>query len=533
MDESNDLRSLRLSTSIFPLFLTIFMVYYLIERNVIRYLSQNYPTIYDRLKKREQLAGYVAFIMGMLVTLLSTPACTVAWLGSMNTNDKPGSPFYSTAGNICIASKSLLWTAELNRLNFATVYVLHHVFSLMSLLHHLYFDIQLGPLYAIYASLVTELLSDFIAILGYHRLNFATSRLAYVTELSNFVALMFIRISAAVYAATTIRDFSSKSIVFWTNAFSISFYIWVLLSRIWTKSRILMIVQVIENKVVVAQRFTITLYGIFFSLSSLLTAAAALIITLNDPSSTLSPLAVSLVARTAFYTAIISLIGSRIPGTIYYHGPLALLSSRLITAHSGFSLQGAMLAGALFICFPKKGITFDQRLDILSSVAVASLLGEAVGRIGCHFGACCGSSYERKSQDKGQLVKQSDKRSIPLYVTMITIPCWVAILVLYTSGTLSLRVTGALALGTQSLVRIHASQYRNDVALYMQVLAYAQLLLSAAMLIKSSNYKMPPHHGEYPKSDYYFAVQTLASEPWIWGLTVILIISGTVTKYGT
>ncbi|OCT54754.1 hypothetical protein CLCR_03125 [Cladophialophora carrionii] len=54
---------------------------------------------------------------------------------------------------VCVAARTVLWTSELNRLDYASGYVYHHVLSLLDLAYQLHARMPMRPRFALYASL--------------------------------------------------------------------------------------------------------------------------------------------------------------------------------------------------------------------------------------------------------------------------------------------------------------------------------------------------------------------------------------------
>ena len=175
-----------------PMCLTYFALYFILELITKRIFDNFNPGFFAKLHQNRKARPYFAFVMGMLVTLVSTPLCLQAWRDSSDANDVPGSAQMSTAGQLCLASRSVLWVSELNRLDFSNDYVVHHLASLFQLIYHLQYRIPLRPIYAIYASPITELSSDIASLMFYHGCKVDTSPWLYRTQFAHTILLLLL-----------------------------------------------------------------------------------------------------------------------------------------------------------------------------------------------------------------------------------------------------------------------------------------------------------------------------------------------------
>ena len=160
------------------------------------------PGLYATLAadRRAKLDPYFVFYAGILITTLGTPICLEAYRSTPAATDVFGADRHVTpAGQICLGSRAVLWVSELPLLAYSPEYLLHHVLSLSALVAVLARGAVLRPLYLIYAGLVTELLSDTVAILRHHGHTTKTSRPFARLVAANAVAVLLLRVVPGLY----------------------------------------------------------------------------------------------------------------------------------------------------------------------------------------------------------------------------------------------------------------------------------------------------------------------------------------------
>ncbi|KAK2750845.1 hypothetical protein CKAH01_17915 [Colletotrichum kahawae] len=155
------------------------------------------PSFYATLEKdpSSKLAPYFVFPLGILLTLVSTPACLNAYSNTPQESDIFGvqRPF-TTTGKVCLASRGILWVSELPLLAYSPEYVTHHVLSLASLLLVLVRNMPRRPIYLIYVGPITELFSDTVALLRLHGRHAGSSLTFRRAMLANVVGMLMLRI---------------------------------------------------------------------------------------------------------------------------------------------------------------------------------------------------------------------------------------------------------------------------------------------------------------------------------------------------
>jgi hypothetical protein len=127
-DEPHNIRFRALLVFPVPPWLLCFI--FVVERAIKKKFQFCQPALYDELHRERKDAQYFAFIMGFLMTAASTAICYKALRDSTEENDILGKPHLSTSGQLCLASKGVMWASELNRLDRSTKYITHHLLSL-------------------------------------------------------------------------------------------------------------------------------------------------------------------------------------------------------------------------------------------------------------------------------------------------------------------------------------------------------------------------------------------------------------------
>jgi hypothetical protein len=105
MDSSfSDINFLSLPATVGP-----FVLYYGCHRLLQLVGRRISPHIYTQLQQDQKDSRYFTFILGIAITFISTPACTVAFLQATDQNDVRGNPLLSSAAaQMCVASRTVL-----------------------------------------------------------------------------------------------------------------------------------------------------------------------------------------------------------------------------------------------------------------------------------------------------------------------------------------------------------------------------------------------------------------------------------------
>jgi hypothetical protein len=443
-----------------PSILVYLASYFVIERIIKKTFRYFFPVLFEQLLRERKDAQTFAFFMGILITAVSTPVCYKALKDSNDSNDVLGKPNLSTAGQICVASRSVLWASELNRLDHSNGYIVHHLSSLGYLVYHLQFKFPLRIIYAFNASLLTELFSDLACLLTVFGFKACNSALAYRIQVTNTFLLVILRIPPIIYAASFLPMNSMSDPVFWVNAACLLIYARFVVNTILAASIRLRIFEVVSKRpayVRVAQSVNIPIYGAFFSLASFVTAVLSGAIYSRSTRSTSNSADSTRLNIQLLLTGFAAFIGARLPYVLGQHGASAIFSSKLLS-RSDLWLQGGTSAAALSIV----ASPLTERSQLLFSFCLALPIGEAIGRIGCYYAGCCGGHG-------GQL------RRIPVQLksAFLNVVAGTAVLLLHIFTDMQLEKAAMFLLAANAIIRI---------ILRPNAFAVAQLIFAMAMI---------------------------------------------------
>lgn len=382
------------SSPSFTSILACLSAYFLVELIIKKTYKSINPQFYAQLHKDSKDTQYFAFCMGIVITIFTTPFCVAAFRTS--SSDSPIENFdISTAGQVCIVSRSVLWVSELNRLDHSWAYISHHLSSLGFLIYHLKTRLPLQIIYGFYSSLATELFSDTRCLLDLHGVKPATSSLAYWVLAINTILLVVLRLPPIIYASAFFPSWSPTGPVFWINAACLVLYTRFIVNLILVGSRKLEMFKLISTRsayIQVCQTFEVSIYSIFFTAASF--SVAMITSTMyyqfaqtNGTSNESFRLTIQLLL-----TGLTGLIGARIPSISKCRGANFLFSCRFF-AKSQLWLQSSLAAmGVSVLVSP-----WVHRSCLLLVLSLSLPFGEAIGRLGCHFAGCCGRSDKKFS----------------------------------------------------------------------------------------------------------------------------------------
>ncbi len=134
------------------LILYLLVAYYLAERCIQLTLKYTSPSFHQWLFDTHKLRVFTGICMGALITLLSTPSCARA---SFFGQDEEST-------TRCLLGRTVLWVAELNRLDLYTLYVVHHLAALLALGATLTRHWPLTPFLVIVTTLISEIPGDIL-----------------------------------------------------------------------------------------------------------------------------------------------------------------------------------------------------------------------------------------------------------------------------------------------------------------------------------------------------------------------------------
>ena len=412
----------------FPAMLIYLTVYYIIEKSIKKVHHKLNPSFYEQLFRDHKDLQYFVFIMGILIVLFSTPFCYTAFRDSNATNDRLGSPFQSTAGKICLASKGVLWTSELIRLDYSAGYIAHHLSSLLYLVSHLVIGFPLRQMYAFFTSLITELVSDYDCLLRLHGVTPKTSPISYTIQYIRLAMLITIRLPACIYATYYLHLLPIQSPIFWLNLAMFSSYSAFILNNIITLASRLRIFNLVGEKsknLQLFERYQISLYSIFLGFSAFAMAVIASTLYPKSFSHKLSQAEYSRMHIQLIITGFVALIGA--------HNPYLYFQSQNRFNENGLWIQGAILGTTISIMLSP----LIDRWHLFLSVAISLPIGEAIGRIGCQFAGCCGSSS-----------------SVPLRSAILNCLTGLSVLLSYHLNYIGFKKAAILSLAANALIRL-------------------------------------------------------------------------------
>ncbi|KAF1979019.1 hypothetical protein BU23DRAFT_448840, partial [Bimuria novae-zelandiae CBS 107.79] len=165
------------------------------------FLSKAYPHFYADLasNRRSRLDPYIAFLTGWLITLFSTPICTIAALhASPEAALFDAAPHSTRLEQFCVGSRVVLWVGETPRLEFSNLYTAHHGFSLAAFAAIEWIEAPRMQLFVLYAALATELVSTLIAALKITGWNVGNSGFVACATRVNVLLLAGVRVPSAL-----------------------------------------------------------------------------------------------------------------------------------------------------------------------------------------------------------------------------------------------------------------------------------------------------------------------------------------------
>lgn len=386
----------------FTSILAYLSAYFLVELIIKKAFKSVNPQFYAKLLQGSKDAQYFAFCMGIVITLFTTPFCVAAF----NTSSSDG-PFensdISAAGQVCIASRSVLWVSELNRLNHSWAYIGHHLSSLGVLVYHLKTRLPLQIMYGFYSSLATELFSDTRCLLDLHGVKPATSSLAYWVQVTNTMLIVILRLPPIIYTATFFPSWPITGSVFWINAACLLFYALFIVNLILVGAKKLEMFKLVSTRpayIHVCQTLEVSIYSIFFAVASFFVAMMTSTIYLHFAQTSGTSYERFRLTIQILLTGLAGLIGARIPSIYKCQEASFVLSSRIF-AKSQLWLQGNLTAMAVSVLVSP----WVDRYCLLLAMCLSLPFGEAIGRLGCHFAGCCGRNDKNFStQAKASLL---------------------------------------------------------------------------------------------------------------------------------
>lgn len=525
----------------------------LISRNAMKRFM---PTTYGQLKQDQgsRFPAYFVFIVGIVWTTMSAPICLGAFVFTPADTDQTGvHSRMSTMEKICLSSRGALWVSELPRLSYSSEYLVHHILSLSSLAIILFNSLPRRPLYLIYAGLITELLSDTVALLKFRGKNHQNSRLYAQITIINALSLLIVRALPAI--TVTISVLMPVIRISELNYIaSVVFYcVWLirLAFKQLSMQGAVQLVLVRPGYIRIGQRTRITLYRLMLSLSIVAAqvVTAAVYCSRHDV----------LLLGTETHDLIIAGLGTVITGLF---GAKAINSLMLSidcspskTLHScslsqgsspnsdsvctslartfdpdscaisfcrmfgvplldtislnGISIQGGILFSALWVSQIHYIAPTVARDMLLASMTLGLLLGEAIGRIGCYFGGCCGARLDQNVEKIP---------SVQILASVLNMIAFLGLVTALNCGLMSLPEIGCTAIAVNAAIRLVVNRLRNDA---MDTAVGSTTIFAGLQLSLSSWIYFSLRLSYY--REVYFAIRVTA---YMIGASLLFAISG-------
>ncbi|KAJ6788363.1 hypothetical protein PWT90_02899 [Aphanocladium album] len=478
---------------IFSYYLSIFTLHIL--------MGYAYREWYDSLRKQlgtRKTLGLLVFIIGVLVTLASSPFCGRAFVSSSSSLDGYATSPMTLDAKICLGTRAVLWTAELPLLGDTHFYLVHHILSLTSSSIVVVKKLNLAPLYLIYAGLITEVFSSSRAFLRGTGLHQGYPKLFARITCANAISIFLFRTLPAIHILQNqiFRPMMMNNLglaYFVTVAFYAGFVSYI-------AYKLLAGLGYVSFQPVSPAHFRlatskstrhISVYSVFLGagIATAELSCATLYELANNE--TLSAKELSAMAKIGLGAVISGLFGAKLmnevlsvsSGTnkqlqklVSSPSPAAPAPRRFFPAFKGISIQGAILFSVLWLSLcPNLGFRINNQL-LLGAAGVSLPLGEAIGRIGCYFAGCCGSTRREKYPGLQLLA-----------ATLNSAVFGIQIMHLANHGISTLAEAGIAAVLANGVVRLMLNPLRTDAAERLfspaSMFSLAQVLFAASMLV--------------------------------------------------
>ncbi|KAF8894982.1 hypothetical protein CPB85DRAFT_221259 [Mucidula mucida] len=413
--------------------------------------------------------------MGALITLLSTPSCARA---SFFGQDEEST-------TRCLLGRTVLWVAELNRLDLHTLYVVHHLAALLALGATLTRHWPLTPFLVIVTTLISEIPGDILWMMaawrdfsqtkrrsGFHQRLILFNIVQYTVLRSYGIA----RAAVFLWTAPDVR-FADKAAAWSMMGAHVLFCVMYIRRQIvslfghWstekTKQRLSVQSKYRPYHIVLLGNWIFTIYGPLMGLGF---ASLALAVVILTPVSTSHTYSLPIVLGSAF-------VGARLFSFVFEDG----LRSKTVL-RPGFWLHGGMGgASAAVVVLHHIGILPDA-WSFLGALGVGLPFYEVFSRIGCHHYGCCYGcplaevawapqflsvtyahpTYSALARSRPQWVK------VPLFPIQLLSALGFALqalfgsLILFVYKDVSVAFVGSMSLAGHALVRLISERYRAD-----------------------------------------------------------------------
>lgn len=311
---------------------------------------------------------------------------------------------------------------------------------------------SLKPLYLIYASLVTELFSTASCILTIAGYTSTNSWAARRIQQANVIAVPLVRIPAAIYGLTGLTGLSrtgQAAAIFFLGGYTWSF----LRTKPRDFRRLGMLPQigwVVSGRLALAKG--LNLFGVFASAGYWAVVLSTIAIYMHSAGSHDRQAVANLLSQ----AGLAGYLGARVPSLLGKGGSIGL--------RTGYWFQAGILGVVLAIMFtPFSRLDMTDRVAVLSAVIMSVPMGEGVGRLGCHFAGCCGSSNSSPSKQGAGAGRADQRISAPLLMSALSWTNFAVILIAYAFAAVSVSQAAALAIILQGVSRIIMERFRSDI----------------------------------------------------------------------
>lgn len=426
-----------------------------------------FPQTYAKLQHsgRQQFRTYFVFLVGWLMTASTTPICMTAFVSTDTGVDKVEIPrALSPQERLCLGSRAVLWISETPLFRHSSAFATHHVLSLVSLAMVMLNNLPLRPLFLIYSGLVTELASDTLAILRMHGLDQTNSRLYSITALMNSLGIMFLRaVPALVFTAWYLQPITLTRPIMVAYMASVVFYSGYLMYASSKQLSALGYVQLNLSRPATVRlgNLHLSIFSLFLGsaigLSQLATVAAYCF----SQELSLDYNQISTLAGYQIGTVVVGLLGAKyVNNRMVVSSPcpstVAQVRKQILAYSSlqGICIQGGLLYSTMYVLLGSRFVTSIDTSSLVSSMALSLPLGEAVGRIGCYFGGCCGS---KRPKDK-----TPNYPAVQLLACVMNMAAFCFLASALAVNRLEVPTAGISALGLNAAVRLTINPLRED-----------------------------------------------------------------------
>ncbi|KAM3514840.1 hypothetical protein MY11210_001564 [Beauveria gryllotalpidicola] len=456
-----------------------------------------YGSLIRRIGTRKTI-GLLVFIIGVLATVASVPFCGRAFLSSPASRNGYSTGPLTLDSDICLQTRLILWTAEMPLLGDTHFYLVNHVLSLISVAIAMSKSLNLAPIYLIFAGLITEVFSSSRAFIRGSGLCHTHPKLLTRLTLCNAISILLCQTLPAIYLLQNYLFqpalVSNVGLAFFISvAFYAGFVSYMAYKLLAGEGYVSFQPARPAHFALKLRKETrhISVYSVLLgvAIASIELSSAALYELASR--GTLPRRELFDLACIGLGTVISGLFGARFmnqalsvsAGPSTEQQRLSAPSSsmppgvarRFFPGFKGISIQGAILFSAIWLGLCTVS-NFKVNNRLLLSVAGVSLpIGEAIGRAGCYFAGCCGST--RKDKYPG----------IQLLAAALNVAIFGSkIAYLANHGASKMGEAGLAAILANGVARLMLNPLRSDAAEMMfspsGIFASGQILLSSTML---------------------------------------------------